>query len=157
MKGKQIMETDLKVERIGGDYHSEEEQGMCFRIVNTAAKDPKEHVIAILPHKPMFEDCELLAHTMAASVKLRQCVLDLLNMHSENGIDLEKCEQALLSALGAGENEVLAIQSDYYCSKCTHMWSETWDCACDTECGCGQKNITPYAHRYILETIKEEK
>ena len=32
----------------------------------------------------------------------------------------------------------------YKCPKCSTMWESDWDSACDDECECGERDISPY-------------
>ena len=39
------------------------------------------------------------------------------------------------------------LEIKYKCPRCHNEWTEEYDCACDSECECGLKNITALAYR----------
>jgi hypothetical protein len=54
-------------------------------------------------------------------------------------LELTPMQQAVERAK-ARRDEMLLIH--YVCPRCGEDWEETWECACDSECGkCGLKNI----------------
>jgi hypothetical protein len=148
---------NLKAERIG-KTNSLREDGMAFRIIDADTQDPQKHEVAILYHKPLFEDCERLANMMAASHEMLETLLYVLN-YKNLGTDCRKVvEQTVINALGGGENDVIAVKNHYVCPHCGEQWDSVWDCSCDDECpACQAKYIQSESDQHIPELFHEEK
>lgn len=45
----------------------------------------------------------------------------------------------------------MSVTSHYLCPDCDHEWSDTWSCACNSQCpACGIKDIEP-VHEVTLD------
>ncbi len=88
----------LLAERIGANYHSKKENGMCFRIINPDAGDAKERDVAILYHKPYFKTAAEYAALFAAAPDLLAACCEARKQLSVAAIQLEQHTQGPIRA-----------------------------------------------------------